>query len=196
MAQQASSDKLLVMSDSLSCLQSIETRHFYNRLILEILVRVHGLLSTGHNITLMWLPSRVGLARNVAADAAAKTALILFSTSSAVPYSDFKPVINSYAAAKWQKSWNAEVNNKLHKIQPRLGSSRVYRLPRRDELIIHCLRIGHTHFTHSYLLKGESPPICVRCDSPFTLEHNLVDCIEFDMSRCKYFSVSNLEEFF
>jgi ribonuclease HI len=157
MAEQASSDKLLVMSDSLSCLQSIENRHFYNPLILEILVRVHGLLSSGHNITFMWLPSHVGLAGNVAADAAAKAALTLFPASSAIPYSDFKPVINSYAAAKWQKSWDAEVSNKLHKIQPRIGSSRVYRLPRRDELIIHRLRIGHTHFTHSHLLKGESP---------------------------------------
>jgi hypothetical protein len=75
MAVQASSDKLLVMSDSLSYLQSIENRHFYNPLILEILVRVRGLLSSGHNITFMWLPSHVGLAGNVAPDAAAKAAL-------------------------------------------------------------------------------------------------------------------------
>jgi hypothetical protein len=157
MAEQAGSDKLLVMSDSLSCLQSIENRHLYNPLILEILVRVHGLLSSGHNITFMWLPSHVGLAGNVAADAAAKAALTLSPALSAIPYSDFKPVINSYAAAKWQKSWDEEVSNKLHKIQPRVGSFRVYCLPRRDELIIRRLRIGHTHFTHSHLLKGESP---------------------------------------
>jgi hypothetical protein len=72
---EAGSDKLLVMSDSLSCLQSIENRHLYNPLILEILVRVHSLLSSGHNITFMWLPSHVGLAGNVAADAAAKALL-------------------------------------------------------------------------------------------------------------------------
>jgi hypothetical protein len=123
MAEQASSHKLLVMSDSLSCLQSIENRHFYKSLILEILVRVHGLLSSGHNITFMWLPSHVGLAGNVAAEAAAKAALSLLPASSAMPYSDFKPVINSIAAAKWQKSWDAEVSNKLHKIQPKIGSS-------------------------------------------------------------------------
>jgi hypothetical protein len=135
MTEQASSDKLLVMSDSLSCLQSIENRHLYNPLIPEILVRVYGLfnkLSSGHNITFMRLSSHVGLAGNVAAGAAVKAAFTLFPASSAIPYSDFKQVINSCAAAKWQKSWDAEVSNKLHKTQPRIGSSKVYCLPRRE----------------------------------------------------------------
>jgi hypothetical protein len=38
--------------------------------------------------------------------------------------------------------------------------------------------------------------MCVGCDSPFTVEHILVDCIEFAMSRSKYFNVSSLEELF
>jgi hypothetical protein len=90
----------------------------------------------------MWLPSHVGLAGNVAVDARAKAALNLPITVSYIPYSDFKPVINSYAATKWQQSWDAEVRNKLHGVQPRIGCARAYRLPRRDELIIHRLRIG------------------------------------------------------
>ena len=196
MAEQANSDKFLVMSDSLSCLQSIDNRHFHNPLILEIMMRVHGLLLDGHNITFMWLPSHVGLEGNVAVDAAAKAALALRPTTSVIPYSDFKPVINSYVAAKWQKSWDAEANNELHQIQLRVGSAKVYCLPRRDEQIIHRLRIGHTHFTHSYLLKGESPPMCVGCDSPFTVKHILIDCVEFALSRAKYFNVSSLKELF
>jgi hypothetical protein len=104
MAEQASSGKLLVMLDSLSCVRSIENRHSYNPRILEIHVRVHGLFSSGRNITFMWLPIHVSLAGNVAADTAAQAALTLSPTSSAIPYSAFKPVINSYAAAKWQKS--------------------------------------------------------------------------------------------
>jgi hypothetical protein len=38
--------------------------------------------------------------------------------------------------------------------------------------------------------------MCVGCDSPFTVEHILVDCVEFAMSRFKYFSVSSLQELF
>ena len=114
--EQTSSDKFLVMSNSLSCLQ-IKNRHFCNPLITEILVRVHYLLSAGRNIVFMWLPSHVGLAGNVAVDAAAKAALALAPTPSVIPYSDLKPVIDSYARDIWQQSWDAAVNNKLHKIQ-------------------------------------------------------------------------------
>jgi hypothetical protein len=38
--------------------------------------------------------------------------------------------------------------------------------------------------------------MCVGCDSPFTVEHISVDCIEFVMSRSKYFNVSSLDELF
>ncbi len=50
------------------------------------------------------------------------------------------------------------VNNKLHAIQPYLGSwpgSR--RNARREEVI----RLGHTYLTHSYLLNREDQPECV-----------------------------------
>jgi hypothetical protein len=94
---------------------------------------------------------------------------------SSLPYSDFKPVINSYAVAKWQESWDAEV----HIIQSRIGCARVYCLPCLDELIIRRLRVGYTHLTHSHLLKGESPPMCIGCHSPLTVEFILIDCVEF-----------------
>jgi hypothetical protein len=38
--------------------------------------------------------------------------------------------------------------------------------------------------------------MCVGCDSPFTVEHILVDCVEFAMGRSNYFNVSSLEELF
>jgi hypothetical protein len=80
----------------------------------------------------------------VAVYATAKAALNLPIAGSYTPYSDFKPVMNSYVAAKLQQSWDAEVCNKLHGIQPRIVSARACRLPGRDEVIIHRLRIGHT----------------------------------------------------
>jgi hypothetical protein len=61
--EQARSDKFVVMSDSLSCLQSIENHHFCNPLILEMIMRVHDLLSDGRNITFMWPPSHAGFGR-------------------------------------------------------------------------------------------------------------------------------------
>ena len=118
-----------------------------NPLFLEIIMRVHGLLLHDHEVAFMWLLSHVGLAGNVAVDAAAKA-----PTASQILCSDLKPVITSYVMAKWQKSCDEETRNKLHSIEPKIGSARFYCLPRHDELIIHRLRIGHTHFTPTYSL--------------------------------------------
>jgi ribonuclease HI len=167
MAEQAGCERVLIMEDSLSCVQSIENRHLSNALVLEIVMRVHGILAGGYRITFIWLPSHVGLAGSVAVDAAAKAALNLPIAMSNIPYSDFKPQINSCVATKWQQSWDAEACNKLRGVQPRIGSARVYRLPRRDEVIIHRLRLGHTHLTHSYLLKGRARRLmCIACLAP------------------------------
>ena len=38
------------------------------------------------------------------------------------------------------------------------------RTNRREETVIARLRIGHSFITHSFLLKGEEPPMCIRCD--------------------------------
>lgn len=44
-------------------------------------------------------------------------------------------------------SWSLETKNKLHAIEPTVNITKSYRLPRRDEIIIHRLRIGHTFLT-------------------------------------------------
>jgi len=51
---------------------------------------VHGLLSDGSSVVFMWIPGRVGLAGNSAADSAAKDALLLPVSSLTVPHSDYK----------------------------------------------------------------------------------------------------------
>ena len=47
-------------------------------------------------------------------------------------------------------------DNKLFQINPTVGDFYVWTgLSRREEIVITRARIGHTYFTHSYLLKGE-----------------------------------------
>ena len=142
------------------------------------------------------MPSHVGIAGNTEVDAAAKAALCLPEGGTPVPCSDFYPVINAHIQSRWQQSWNTEINNKLHKIQPVLRQSKPYHLPRRDELLIHRLRIGHTHLTHAFLLKREDPPECIACGVPLTVEHVLLDCTIFTHVRSKHFTVSTLAELF
>ena len=73
---------------------------------------------------------------------------------------------------------------KLHATKPLIGEQpSAYRSVRRDEVVLSRLRLGHSYLTHSYLLKGESPPDCVTCDCRLTTSHILVDCIEYDFFR-------------
>jgi len=58
------------------------------------------------------------------------------------------------------------------------------------------LRIGHTRFMNSYLLKGENQPECEACQSPLTVKHILIDCTHLSAVRQRYFRVDTLKELF
>jgi len=64
------------------------------------------------------------------------------------------------------------------------------RLPRRDEIIIHRLRIGHTYLTHGHLLRGETPPRCLAYQVDLTVEHVLLHCVSFINARDNCFCVT------
>ena len=196
MVQQCTGDRFVFSSDSLSCLQSLQSRDFTHPLIMEILCRVHEFVIRGFSIVFIWVPSHVGLAGNTAADAAVKAALNLPVTNLAMPYSDYNFLIRTHMLNQWQELWNSETQNKLFAVEPTVNIVKSYRLPRRDEIIIHRLRIGHTYLTHGYLLKKESAPECCSCHVQLTVEHILLSCGTLKVIRDKYFSVTSLSELF
>jgi len=117
---------------------------------------VHGLISDGSRVVFLWIPGHVGLAGNLAADSTAKDALHLPVYSLTVTHSDYKSLIRLQALRQWQLRWNCETGNKLHSIEPRVNVINMFRLPRRDDIIIHRFRIEHTYLTHGNLLGGEA----------------------------------------
>ena len=113
-----------------------------------------------------------------------------------VPYTDLKVNVNSVFKQKWQAQWNACPDNKLFQINPTVGDFYVWTdLSRREEIVITRARIGHTYFTHSYLLKGEDMPWCIPCHCPDTVKHILLDCIDLRDTRIKYYrNINNLKD--
>ncbi|GFN83077.1 ribonuclease hi [Plakobranchus ocellatus] len=110
-------------------------------------------------------------------------------------YFDLKPKINSYINSVWQKDWDAEGANKLHEVLPNLGEDLHRRGDgggRKQETAMCRLRVGHTWLTQSYLLKNEEQPFCYACDSLYTVRHILIECPDFQDTRRKYFSVTDL----
>ena len=49
-------------------------------------------------------------------------------------------------------------------------------LPRKEEVILARLRIGHTRLTHSFLMEKGPQPYCEDCLVPLTVRHLLVEC--------------------
>ena len=97
----------------------------------------------------------------------------------------------------WQDQWDECPQNKLYAIQPTVGEWRHgNRQSRREEVVLARARIGHTHLTHAFYLKGEPPPECFACSCDYTVKHVLIECDDFSEIRRRYFNVRNMKELF
>ena len=94
------SKQILILSDSLSCLQAIQNKRWDNPIILSILNSLNKLIVTGTFVVFVWLPSHVVIHGNADADTAAKDSLSLSVSERKVPYTDFKSLIQPYAVNK------------------------------------------------------------------------------------------------
>lgn len=194
----SSKSDFVIFTDSKSCLQSLASRDWKNPMVLRVLERYYRLCYLeGKAINFCWIPSHIGIKGNEKADTAAKLALNLKMTEHKVPYTDYRCYTNRYTRILWQHEWDDEENNKLHSVCPIIGLfPAAYRRSRREEVVLARSRIGHTFYTHSYLLRGEEQPECVICDCPLTVKHILLDCVDFDHIRSKYFNVDNMQALF
>ena len=147
-------DYFIIFSDSLSVLLSLHNMKVDNPLILKLLEKLHHLSCAHKTIYLCWIPSHIGIRGNEAVDMAAKESLNLDITASQVPYTDLKCHINHFISNKWQERWSSCPDNKLFKIKPTLGEwPPGFRNSRKEEVVLSRLRIGHTYFSHSYILR-------------------------------------------
>ena len=147
------SNKIVIFSDSLSVLKSLDHTSTKNPQSQKVLEKHHDLAEC-NEIIYCWIPSHIGIVGNENVDQKAKDALNVHPTNILLPYSIFKPFINRYIVKKWQLLWNNSVGNKLFEIKPVIGQSQpVVRNVRQKEVVLACLHIGHTRITHSYLLK-------------------------------------------
>ncbi|GFN90958.1 ribonuclease hi [Plakobranchus ocellatus] len=185
--------------DSLSALQAIQSQNFK---VIDIR-RLYNLIRKFPpyvHISFVWIPAHVGIQGNENVDKLVKAALNrTFTSGKLICYSDLKPKINTYIKSVWQKDWDAERANKLHEGHPNLEEDLHRRgegAGRKRETAMCRLRVGHTWLTQSYLLKNEQPPFCYACDSLYTVRHILIECLDFQDTRRKYFSVTDLYRLF
>ena len=144
-----------------------------------------------------WVPRHIGIRGNEKADSAARSALDLPCVKVVVPNPDFKHKINQCIISTWQDDWNGAITNKLHSVTPVLVDwQSSYRRCRKDEVVLCRVRIGHTHLTHSYILRKDPPPQCEHCQCILTVQHILVECNRFAEKRKDIFGKRNVMESF
>ena len=88
-------------------------------------------------------------------------------------------------------------DNKLFQIKPTLGEwPPGFRRSRKEEVVLSRLRIGHTYFSHSYILRREDPPECTSCQDIYSVRHVLIDCIDLGLIRPRFYSVRDMKTLF
>ena len=188
-------DHFIIFSYSLSSLQALDSNNCDHPFIQDILKLFNDCLSLNKKVVLAWVPSHVGIKGNEKADELAKQALN-FNVLDFQTYTDLKVNVNIVFKQKWQAHWNACPDNKLFQINPTVGDFYVWTgFSRREEIVRTRACIGHTYFTHSYLLKGEDMPWCIPCHCPDTVKHILLDCTDLRDTRIKYYrNINNLKD--
>ena len=170
--------KSIIVSDSLSSIQSIAAYNPENALVQDILLKLTSLREGGKKVVFCWIPSHVGVRGNEQADEAAKRATQADRRRRfPVPAGDLRQCISSLIRDKWQDIWNENPSNKLKRLKPRLGDwQSSSRKSRWEEVALFRLRVGHTLATHRYLLCREEKPKCENCDSELSVRHVLESC--------------------
>lgn len=197
MIRNSTNTKFLICSDSSSAIQSLTNHKVTNPLANSILNEFSSLNATGKEIVLMWIPSHVGISGNERADQKAKASLDLVISDVKIPYSDYRQLINKHFLQKWQTQWDNNFLNKLWKIKPQIGVTKLPNiLNRKDQTVIHRMRLGHTRYTHSFLLRKEDCPICPTCKTMDSIEHILTNCKRHQIERSTFLHGTSLGEIF
>ncbi|KAL4085461.1 hypothetical protein QTP88_027319 [Uroleucon formosanum] len=175
--------------DSLSTLNSIKNQFQPGDIATKIQNKLYEASTRNKQITLMWIPSHTGIPGNELADQQAKIATLneevpIFPT---LTYDDIKTLINQMSNDKWLRIWKHQTT-KLNTIKSSTNRWTNSSLKRKKEIVLNCMRIGHTRIIHGYLMAKEEAPIC---DYIYTMALNdaeIENLLRGDMSDIEDFN--------
>ena len=193
--------KFVVFSDSKSVLEALQNKDSKNPLVTTVTDMIEDMLLEKIVLRFCWIPGHVGIKGNDRADQLAKDGRNEAQTIFEIPYTDLIPEVASFIKSKWQQRWDTEVENKLHAITPEINPYHLIDLSRKDEVILHRIRIGHTRLTHSYRMErggDRNTPKCIFCeeDVDLTIAHVMIECTGLYYSRINHFVAADMKDLF
>ena len=176
---------VVVYSDSLSSLVSLSSCRRGDTLVDEVLKTLNSIKN--RRLTLVWIPSHVGLAGNEAADRLAKVGLESANVDVKVKVSaqDKQGKISEYITAMWQDRWSCSVTGQHYRqIMPRVSNDvRYVNTNRSIEVKVGRLRFGKCRLNeYLHRIGCHADGLCTRCSVPETIEHLIMECA---MSRSR-----------
>jgi ribonuclease HI len=162
--------KSIILSDSLSTITNVQNYLQPNDISRKIQNQISSLELQSQSITMIWIPSHAGIQGNELADTYAKQAITSPDAYQINIHTlqDSKNIINKFITNQWQQIWQI-MQTKLNEITPSIYPWPVTSSPRRQEVILNRLRIGHTWLTHGHLMNRTDPVLCPTCGVTLTV---------------------------
>jgi ribonuclease HI len=175
------SQKLLIVSDSLSCLTAVSQMQVNAEPKTRIIA---NMMDENENINLLWVPGHRGVRGNEEADQAAKQSLSFHQPNHTyTTANDTIKHVKKWVKDKIQRQWisNQRDMRMLKPTTERFDDTNG--MKRREQVVIGRLRIGYTRMTHGYKVNRENPPQCIECQTLLTTNHFLWECSKYDGIR-------------
>ena len=195
-AQISQLTRMIVYSDSMSCLQAIEGEDTGKHFICHIIWLLND---KGTHIRFCWIPSHCGIDGNERVDQLANETLDHdMDPLVGVHCADLKPQVNSYIQQLAQIKWDVAVHGRdLYFVKPTLGPPKKFQhLARAEEVVITRLRIGHTKATKSHILSRGPSTTCHHCGQTLAIDHMLLECAVLQECRDEYYTADSLNTLF